>query len=87
MAGISVVWVIGGCILFFGSPRRRRLGAILSALVLAVTVSAVGCGGGAGSGGGGGNPGTPVGNYTNVNVTVTIGSITQSINNLTVNVQ
>ncbi len=33
------------------------------------------------------NPGTPVGNYTGVTVTVTINGVTQSINNLSINVQ
>jgi len=57
---------------------------------LAVIASALACGGGSGSGGGGGgggNPGTPVGNYPGVTVSVTINGITQSINNLSVNVQ
>jgi len=57
-------------------------------LGLAVIASAVACGGGSGGGGGGGeNPGTPVGNYPGLTVSVTINGITQSINNLSVNVQ
>ena len=89
---ISFVCVIGLCILLFGAPRHLRWSAVPALLGLAVIASAVACGGGSGGsggggGGGGGNPGTPVGNYTGVIVSVTINGITQSINNLSVNVQ
>lgn len=84
--GISV---IGLFILLLSGALRRRWSAVPALLGLALLASAVACGGG--SGGGGGvvvvNPGTPVGNYLGVTVTVTINGITQSINNLSVNVQ
>jgi hypothetical protein len=81
--------VIGLFILLLSGALRRRWSAVPALLGLALLASAVACGGG--SGGGGGvvvvNPGTPVGNYLGVTVTVTINGITQSINNLSVNVQ
>lgn len=46
-----------------------------------------GSGGGGGTTGGGSNSGTATGNYQGVTVTVTINGITQSVGNLTVNVQ
>jgi hypothetical protein len=90
--GIPVVGIIGVCILLLIVPRRRRWSAIPALLGLAVIAAAMGCGGGTnnsggGGGGGGVNPGTPVGNYTGVAVTVSINGITQSISNLSVNVQ
>jgi len=85
---MAVVWIIGMCLLLFAcqGPCRRR--QVLALIVLAVIASLTGCGGGSG-----GppppplNPGTPVGNYSGVTVTVTIGGVTESINNLSVNVQ
>jgi subtilase family serine protease len=87
--GMPLVCILGVCILLLRPPRRRRWVSIPSFLALIVIASAVGCGGGGtgGGGGGGGNPGTPVGNYTGVTVTVTINGFTQSISNLTVDVQ
>jgi hypothetical protein len=75
--------------LLIAARRRRAWSAVLALAALGVMAAAVGCGGGGGGGGGGGftNPGTPVGNYSGVTVTVTIGSVTQSINTLSVNVQ
>lgn len=67
-------------------PRRRR--AVWAGLGLLVMAATLACGGGGGNAVvGGGNPGTPPGSYTGVNVTVTINSVTQSIKNLSVNVQ
>jgi len=85
---MALVWLIGMCLLLFTRQGPWRLRPVLALIVLAVITSSTGCGGG-----GGGpappplNPGTPVGNYSGVTVTVTIGGVTQSINNLSVNVQ
>jgi hypothetical protein len=68
--------------------RRRGWGIALVFTVFALLVVSVGCGGS--SGGGTGppqNPGTPVGNYGGVSVTVTVNGVTQTIPNLTLNVQ
>lgn len=67
------------------SRRRRVWSAVLALVALGIMTTAVGCGGG--GGGGFHNPGTPTGNYTGVTVTVTIGSVTQSINTISVNVE
>ncbi len=86
---IAVICIMGICMVSLGRRPRRSWRAVVALIALAVIVSAIGCGGGGSGGGGGGgeNPGTPVGNYTGVSVTVTINGITQSINNLSVNVQ
>jgi len=67
--------------------RQRTFWTISSALCLLVMLATLGCGGGGSPAVGGGNPGTPLGNYTGVSVTVTINGVTQSIKNLSVNVQ
>ncbi|HKS66157.1 MAG TPA: hypothetical protein VJR26_02880, partial [Candidatus Acidoferrales bacterium] len=74
--------------------RRRAWSAVLALTAVGVIAVVVGCGGGGGNNGSGGgtgggvtNPGTPVGNYTGITVTVTIGSVTQSISSISVNVQ
>lgn len=69
-----------------GKKRHiRKVGALVGLLVISLWI---GCGGGTGSnGGGGGAAGTPVGTYAGVTVTVTINGVTESVNNLTVNVQ
>jgi hypothetical protein len=92
---MAVALATGICVL--GTGRRRyNSAAIVALLAVALIVFAVGCGagasagggeGGGGGGGGGGNTGTPPGNYTGVTVTVMINGTTQSISNLTVNVQ
>jgi hypothetical protein len=64
--------------------RNWRLVAVFVAL--AVIAATIGCGGGS-TEGGFSNPGTPIGNYTGVTVTVTINGVQQSINNLSVDVQ
>jgi len=95
--GFQGTLALGICFLSL-SPHRRRLNLVLVALLAVIAVScgggssSVGSGGtgsgGGGTGGGGGNsdPGTPVGTYY-ITVTVTINGVTQSINNLSVNVQ
>jgi len=84
----AVFFGMGMCVVLLGT-RPRRCSAIAAFIVFAVIASQMGCGGGA-------QPvttppttipGTPTGNYTGVTVTVTINGITQTINNLTVNVQ
>jgi polyhydroxybutyrate depolymerase len=65
----------------------HRLRAVLAGLGLLVMAATLACGGGGNAVVGGGNPGTPPGSYTGVNVTVTINGVTQSIKNLSVNVQ
>ena len=76
---------------------RYKPAGVVALLALTLILCAVGCGGGASTGGngggggvvggGGGNPGTPVGSYSGITVTVTINGVAQSINNLSVNVQ
>ncbi len=85
---IAAICVMGLCMVPLGRRPRRRWSAIIAFVAVALIASAVGCGSGNGGGaGGGGNSGTPVGNYTGVTVAVTINGITQSIPNLSVNVQ
>jgi uncharacterized membrane protein YgcG len=72
-----------------GRQRRWNFAVVFTALVL-LAVSA-GCGGGGGGGGGGTgggvqNPGTPVGQSA-ISVTLTINGVTQTLSNLTLNVQ
>ena len=86
---IAAIFLMGICIVRIGTDRRNW-SAIVALVAIAVIALSIGCGGGNGSGGGGGSsgtPGTPAGTYTGVTVTVTINGVTQSINNLTVNVQ
>lgn len=66
---------------------RRRWGIALVFTMLALLAVSVGCGGGGGGSGSTTNPGTPVGNYTNVSVTVTVNGVTQTISGLTLNVE
>jgi hypothetical protein len=85
---IAAMWLIGICLLFFPRQHPWRWQTILPLIGLAVIVSAAGCGGGSsGPPPPPPNPGTPVGNYSGVTVTVTVAGVTQSINNLDVNVQ
>lgn len=67
---------------------HRRWGALLTLLAIAFLIGNGACGGGSGSGGGGGggNQGTPSGNYPGISVTLTINGVTQTIQNLTVEV-
>jgi hypothetical protein len=77
------------CILFFGSPKRRRWPTILGMLALLATLcgGVLSCGGGGSvtGGGGGGNSGTTAGIYT-ITVTGTSGANTAS-GTVTLNVQ
>jgi hypothetical protein len=69
--------------------RQRRWNLVLACVVLVAIATFPSCGGGGSSGPPPPppNPGTPVGNYTGVTVTVTMGGVTQSINTIAVNVE
>jgi hypothetical protein len=88
IGGIVVGCLMGAVLIGRGGQSfRRRLAIVLPLALFATTVS---CGGGASGGsgsGGGGSGGTPAQNYPGLTVTVTINGITQSINNLSVDVQ
>jgi hypothetical protein len=85
---IVVIWVVGMSFVFFVRQGSRRWSAAVALIVLAMIALAAGCGGGSsGPPPPPPNPGTPVGNYSGVTVTVTIGGVTESISNLSVNVQ
>ena len=93
VAGTSLLVLIM-CVFLSIERRRRAWSAVLALTAVGVIAVVVGCGGGGGNNGSGGgtgggvtNPGTPVGNYTGITVTVTIGSVTQSISSISVNVQ
>jgi uncharacterized repeat protein (TIGR03803 family) len=67
---------------------RRRQSRWTTAVLFVVgglAAAMAGCGGG--SGGGVQNPGTPPGTYPGVSVTVTINGVTQTLQNLTLNIQ
>jgi hypothetical protein len=72
--------------LVFTRQRQWRWNGVLA--LITVTALVAGCGGGSSapppppS-----NPGTPVANYNGLTVTVTIAGVTESINNLSVNVE
>jgi len=66
--------VFAGVVLVGVSSGRRRWGAVLAGMVVAVVLASVSCGGSSNNGGGGGgDPGTPVGSST---VTVTASTTT-----------
>ncbi len=85
-----LAFLLGGILVIAVNPKRE-LGRIALLAVLVASVSTTSCGGGSaggsGGGGGGGTGGTPAGNYQGVTVTVTINGVTQTINNLSVNVK
>ena len=86
---LALACLLCATMLAFGyREKRRRWGIALMFTVFALLAVSIGCGGS--SGGGGGpppNPGTPVGNYTGVSVTVTVNGVTQTISGLTLNVE
>ncbi len=84
LRAIPAACLVGACFLLVN--RRRRWRAVPALIGLVVLASTLSCGGGSGIGSTW-NPGTPVGNYTGVTVAVTINGVTQSIKNLSVNVQ
>jgi subtilase family serine protease len=78
----------------FWKPSRRVIAPVVFGLFLiAVAIScgggSMGGNGGSGNNGGGGigSGGTPAGNYQGVTVSITINNVTQTIDNLSVNVQ
>lgn len=82
-------FVFAGVALLGISPKRRRLGTLLSLALCAFLLTTVSCGGSSNNsnnnGGGGGDPGTPIGQQT-VTVTATSGTLTHTTS-FTVNVQ
>jgi hypothetical protein len=78
-----------GLLLFGLRARPRRWSTVVAcvAFVAIATFSSCGGGGSTGPPPPPPNPGTPVGNYTGVTVTVTMGGVTQSINTIAVNVE
>jgi Pro-kumamolisin, activation domain/Bacterial Ig-like domain (group 3) len=76
-----------GLFLMRSRGRQRRWNIVLACVVFVAIATFPSCGGGGGSTGPPPNPGTPVGNYTGVTVTVTINGVTQSINTIAVNVE
>lgn len=75
-------WTAGTGFIFAGvallgiSPKRRRLGALLSLGVCAFLLTTMSCGG-SNNNGGGGDPGTPIGQQT-VTVSATSGTLTHT---------
>jgi hypothetical protein len=89
-ARIALACVFCFSLLLLGlRARQRRWNLVLACVVLVAIATFPSCGGGGSSGPPPPppNPGTPVGNYTGVTVTVTMGGITQSINTIAVNVE
>lgn len=96
-AGVfPLTYAVAFVIVLFGLLRRGRCGAVSAVCGLLLIATALACGGGSsgnggsggnGGGNGGGVGGTPAGNYQGVTVTVAINGVTQTINNLSVNVQ
>ena len=87
---LALACLLCAAMLAFGyRANRRRWGLALTFSAFALLAVSIGCGGGGGGGGTGPtqNPGTPVGNYTNVSVTVTVNGVTQTISGLTLNVE
>jgi len=86
---LALACLLCAMMLAFGYREKRRgWGVALMFAVFALLAVSVGCGGG-GSGNSGPppNPGTPVGTYQGVSVTVTINGVTQTIPGLTINVE
>jgi hypothetical protein len=75
--------------LAFGYREKRRgWGIALMFAVFALLAVSAGCGGGGGGNTGPPpNPGTPVGSYTGISVTVTINGVKQTISGLGLNVE
>ena len=85
---LALACLLCAAMLAFGyREKRQRWGIALMFTVFALLAVSVGCGGGSGNSGPPPNPGTPVGNYTGVSVSVTINGVTQTIPGLTLNVE
>ncbi len=86
---LALACLLCAAMMAFGYREKRRgWGVALMFTVFALLAVSVGCGGG-GSGNSGPppNPGTPVGHYNGVSVSVTINGVTQTISGLTIDVQ
>jgi hypothetical protein len=82
---LACVFCLG--LLFLSLPaRQRRWNTALACVVFVAIVTFAACGSSSNPPPVT-NPGTPVGNYTGVTVTVTINGVTQSINTISVNVE
>jgi len=87
--GFAALFGIGTCVVLFNT-RQRRWSAVIALIVFAVIAAQMGCGSGSSqpvTPPPATIPGTPPGDYSGVTVSVTINGISQTINNLTVNVQ
>ncbi len=86
---LALACVLCAAMLAFGYREKRRgWGIALMFAVFALLAVSVGCGGGGGGNTGPPpNPGTPVGNYTGVSMTVTINGVTETIPGLTIDVE
>jgi hypothetical protein len=92
---ISLTYALAFVIALLSLLKRSRYSGVSVVFGLLLIASVVACGGGSsGNGSNGGNGGTgtvvggtPTGNYQGVTVMVTINGYTQTINNLSVNVQ
>jgi hypothetical protein len=78
-----------GLVLFGVHARQPRWTTVLACVAFVAVATFTSCGGGGSSGPPPPppNPGTPIGNYTGVTVTVTINGVTQTINTIAVNVE
>jgi Pro-kumamolisin, activation domain/Bacterial Ig-like domain (group 3) len=89
-SALALACLVCAAMLAFGYREKRRgWGIALMFAVFALLAVSVGCGGGGGGGNTGPppNPGTPVGTYSGISVTVTINGVTQTIPGLTLNVE
>ena len=87
---VALACVFCFSLLLSSRARQRRWNFVLACVVFVAVATFPSCGGGGGSSGPPPPPpnlGTPVGNYTGVTVTVTMGGVTQSINTIAVNVE
>jgi subtilase family serine protease len=86
---LALACLLCAAMMAFGYREKRRgWGIALIFGVFALLAVSVGCGGGSsGNSGPPPNPGTPVGNYNGVSVSVTINGVTQTISGLTIDVQ
>jgi hypothetical protein len=86
---LALACLLCATMLAFGHrEKRQRWGVALMLAVFALLAVSVGCGGGGGGNTGPPpNPGTPVGTYQGVSITVTINGVTQTISPLTLNVE
>jgi hypothetical protein len=84
MAIIFLLWM--SLLLRWSGRKQRRRDFAFTLMAFVLLAVSAGCGGGGGAGGGVQNPGTPPGQYS-IPVTLTINGVTQTLPNLTLNVQ